>query len=256
MSLTRTVLRVAAPLPRLENFQRYLFVGPHPDDIEIGAGATAACLAAEGKDVCFLICIDGRYGSENAPDLSADALIQLRKEEALASAKMLGVQDVRFLGLCDGGFYDMQELLYGIAQTLSDFQPQVVFAPDPCVNSECHIDHRNVGDAARRLAYFARYKDIMARYGANAAPVQALAFYMTAKPNFFVKTTGFLSRQLDAVFQCHHSQFLDDSSEGKAIRLYLKLRSMDYGLRCLAKSAEGFRVLGTVHMHCLPEAGI
>ena len=51
MSLTRIALKIAAPLPRLEEFERYLFVGPHPDDIEIGAGATASRLTSLGKQV-------------------------------------------------------------------------------------------------------------------------------------------------------------------------------------------------------------
>ena len=71
MSLTRLALAFAAPTPKIESFQRYLFIGPHPDDIEIGAGATAAKLAAAGKDVCFLICTDGRYGDGCAPRGSA-----------------------------------------------------------------------------------------------------------------------------------------------------------------------------------------
>ena len=77
MSLTRLALRCAAPLPKLERFDRYLFVGPHPDDIEIGAGATAARLAAQGKAVCFLICTDGRYGDGHTM-LRGDALITQR----------------------------------------------------------------------------------------------------------------------------------------------------------------------------------
>ena len=60
MSITKAVLRFAAPLPKIEQFDRFLFLGPHPDDIEIGAGATAAKLAAMGKQVTFLICTDGR----------------------------------------------------------------------------------------------------------------------------------------------------------------------------------------------------
>ena len=59
MSLSSLAIRFAAPLPDLEAFDRYLFIGPHPDDIEVGAGATAAKLAAAGKTVCFLVCLDG-----------------------------------------------------------------------------------------------------------------------------------------------------------------------------------------------------
>ena len=43
--MIRMILKRAVPVPSVEGFQRYLFVGPHPDDIEIGAGATAAKLA-------------------------------------------------------------------------------------------------------------------------------------------------------------------------------------------------------------------
>ncbi len=256
MSLCSAVLRFAAPLPRIEGFERFLFIGPHPDDIEIGAGATAAKLVSLGKTVCFLICIDGRYGLGNAPaGTSPEELIRIRMEEARRSAELLGVSDVRFLGFCDGGFYEQKDLVLQIARVVGDFQPELIFAPDPDVTSECHADHRNVGAAARQIACFAPYGELMAGYGAVSAPVKALAYYMTAKPNRYVKTTGFLDRQLDAVFTCHRSQFPEDCPEGKGIRLYLKLRSADHGLRCCARAAEGFRVLGQTHMHCLPEAG-
>ena len=65
MSILKQIILHAAPLPQLENYSRFLFIGPHPDDIEIGAGATAAKLAAAGKELCFLICTDGRYGFDN-----------------------------------------------------------------------------------------------------------------------------------------------------------------------------------------------
>ena len=250
MSILKLVLKAAAPLPDIEKFERYLFIGPHPDDIEIGAGATAAKLAAMGKSVCFLICLDGRYGSETIPP---EELVGIRKQEALASAKMLGFSDVRLLDLSDGGFYEFDELLHGIAQIVGEFKPDIMFAPDPCVTSECHTDHLNVGNAARRIAYFAPYAGIMRNYGAEPAPVAALAYYITAKGNSFVKTKGYLDKQLEAIFTCHQSQFPGDT--GDAIKLYLKLRSATFGLCRLTRSAEAFRLLTPTHMHCLPEIG-
>lgn len=257
MSLTRLALRFAAPVPKIESFQRYLFIGPHPDDIEIGAGATAAKLAAAGKDVCFLICTDGRYGDGCAPKgLSREELVELRKEESRNSAAILGVRDLRFLGLSDGGFYGDTELLEGMAAVIGDFKPDCVFAPDPWVSSECHQDHLRCGRAARQLGCFAPYAGIMERLGASSAPVKALCYYMTAKPTAYVKTAGgYREKQFRAVFDCHLSQFPKGSQEAKSIALYLKLRSADMGLRCLASQAEGFRALGQIHMHCLPEAG-
>lgn len=255
MSLLRCILEVAAPAPKVEAYERYLFLGPHPDDIEVGAGATASKLAAAGKRVTFLICTDGRYGLEHAPQgTTPEQLIELRKAEALASARALGVTDVRFLDFSDGGFYDLEELVKAAARVVGEVKPQIIFAPDPDVTSECHVDHRRTGEASKRLAFFAPFPEVMARYGAKAAPVQALAFYMTAHPNRFVGTRGLLRRQLDALL-CHRTQFPPDAEAYKSVALYLKLRSLDFGLRALRGRAEGFRVLGKTHMHCLPEAG-
>ena len=257
MSITRLVLHRAAPVPRIEDYENFLFLGPHPDDIEIGAGATAAKLAAAGKRVSFLICMDGRYGLEYAPKgTTPEKLVEIRKAEAIASAKKLGVEDVRFLGLCDGGFYDPNELIQGTARVIGETQAQVIFAPDPSVDSECHVDHRLVGETARQLAYFSPFGQIMSRYNANTAPTEAIAYYMTAHPNRFVETRGLLPLQLEAIFTCHRSQFPEGCADAKSIELYLRLRSADYGLRALCGAAEGFRVLSRTQMHCLPEAGL
>lgn len=256
MGLTKMVLRAAVPVPQVEAYQKYLFIGPHPDDIEIGAGATAAKLIKAGKDVCFLICLDGRFGDGNAPKgMGREDLVAWRRREARRSAAVLGVKNVRFLNLCDGGFYRQKELVRRIARVVGEFQPDVILAPDPCVSSECHADHLNVGKAARQVAYFAPYGGIMEGYGAGQASVQALAYYMTARPNRFVGTAGYGIQQRKAIFDCHKSQFPEGSEEGKSIALYLKLRSIEFGLRSGKGCAEGFRVLGVTHMHCLPEAG-
>lgn len=254
MNGLKCILKFAVPVPDIKKYSRFLFIGPHPDDIEIGAGATAARLAAEGKAVCFLICTDGRYG-DGFTDLRGDALAARRMEEALESAKRLGVTDVRFLNLSDGGFYEKEALAAGIAKTIGDFQPEVVFAPDPCVTSECHQDHLNVGRAAGKIACFAPYPSLMERFSANSADVKAIAFYFTSKGNCFVGTRGYEKTQLASIFSCHKSQFPENSEAGKSIALYLRLRSAYYGLKSFRGRAETFRVLNQTQMHCFPEGG-
>ncbi len=256
MSLTGMILKYAAPVPKIESFERYLFIGPHPDDIEIGAGAAAARLRAMGKQVSFVICTDGRYGLENAPaGTTSQELIEIRRQEAIASAAVLGVSDVTFLDFSDGGFYDPEDLFAALAKTAGEKKPDIIFAPDPSVTSECHTDHLNAGTAARKLAFFAPFEGIMKQYGAESAPVKAIAYYMTAKPNRFIASAPYLSLQHEAVFGCHKSQFPDGCDDITSISLYLKLRAYDFGIRSLKGKAEGFRVLGRTHMHCLPEAG-
>lgn len=254
MSICSLILKKVCPLPKVEDFHRYLFVAAHPDDIEVGAGATVSKLADEGKEICFLICTDGRFGFENLKDgTSVEELVEIRKRETLKGAEIMGVKDVRFLGLSDGGFYTQEELIKGILDTVADFQPDIMLSPDPCVDSECHVDHLNIGDAVRRVSYFAHHDAIMKNHGACGAPVKAVAFFMTAKFNTFVNTTGYLDRQLNALFQAHVSQFPIGCDDEKSIRAYIKLRSKCNGMRNFCKDAEGFRILGLTHMHCLPE---
>ena len=255
MSLTSFILKRAMPLPKLKEFERYLFIGPHPDDIEVGAGASAAALVAAGKKVAFLVCTDGRYGTENADlGLSSDELAALRQKESIASAAVLGVEDVRFLGLSDGGFYTEEALLQGIAKVVSEFQPDLILAPDPAPTNEVHPDHLRVGRAAGQIACFAYNQGIMARYDAETAPVKAIAYYMTARPKRYLGTSGFLKKQFESI-ACHESQFPADSAAIKDVQTYLRLRAFENGLRSFHRTAEGFRILNNAQMHVLSEFG-
>ena len=247
MSLTKIAMRFALKRPKLLSYDRYLFFGPHPDDIEIGAGATIAKLSSIGKKIRFVICTDGRYGSDV---IGPDELIGIRRAEAIASAGKLGVDDVVFLNLSDGAFYKEEELFKAMAAAISSFNPDIIFAPDPFVSNECHRDHLNVGNAARNLACFAPFSSIMGQYGYKKADVKAIAFYMTAKPNVYVKTGGSIKKQFEAL-KCHKSQ----ASGLESVYLYLRLRSLDFGLRRLSLHAEGFRAYTQTEMHCLPERG-
>ena len=110
-------------------------------------------------------------------------------------------------------------MLRGIAQVVGELQPQLIFAPDPDVTSECHVDHLRVGESAKRIGFFAPFREIMARCGAEAAPVEAVAFYMTAKADRFVKTPGLLKKQLSAIFECHKSQFAPGCAEAAPQRI-------------------------------------
>ena len=254
MNILKLIIKKAVPLPRPEDMNTVLFVGPHPDDIEIGAGATAAKLADMGKRVIFLVCTDGRYGYQNT-DLKGEELIAQREAESVRAAKMLGVSDVRFLRFSDGGFYPAEELKDKIAAVIAETNPDMIFCPDPDVISECHPDHLNVGRVCKDLAFCAPYEGIMENMGHRAADLKGIAFFMTAKANLYVGTKGWFETQLKSIFDCHVSQFPRGCADADSMELYLKLRARIYGIRNLTATAEGFRVLGVTHMHCLPEAG-
>ena len=259
MSITKFAINIAIKNPKIETLDDFLFIGPHPDDIEIGAGATISKLVKLGKKVSFLICTDGRYGKENIQeDILTSELIKIRHDECLASANFLGVKNVHFLNLSDGNQYEYKSLLNKMAEVINEIKPKVIFAPDPDIISECHQDHLNVGRAAKELAVFANFPEIFANYLPEKVEIsnlniEAICLYFTNKPNKYVRTYGHFKKQLEAIYH-HKSQFPQNHPATKSLVLYLKLRAVDFGFRKLSIPCEGFRMINKTRMHCLPEA--
>ncbi len=259
MGLTKFAIKTAIKQKKIEQYDNFLFIGPHPDDIEIGAGATISKLSQMGKNITFLICTDGRYGKENCKELTSMQLIEIRKKESIKSANFLGVNRVLFLDLEDGNQYSYEKLVKEIAKVINSINPEIIFAPDPDVISETHLDHLNVGRACKELANFASYPEIFIHYLDNEKlneniKIEAIALYMTAKPNIYVKTTKHYKKQIEAL-SMHASQYPKNSVAFNSVALYLKLRSIEFGMKKFKRACEGFRILNKTTMHCLPEMG-
>ena len=245
------LLKHFMPVPELTRFERYLFIGPHPDDIEVACAPTVRALTQAGKHVSFVILTDGRMGAID-PTLFGDELVEIRKQEALASAKLLGVTDVTFLPFHDGAMYAVEDAACALAKEIVRLQPDVVFAPDPNVISECHLDHIKTGMAVKASMNMAPFASVMASIGGSGShSVGALAFYYTDKPNSYVPVGKTFSARADAL-ACHKSQF--DEKTVQDIVLYFTLRSTRLGLRKLKGKCDGYRALSPTHMHCFPEA--
>ena len=74
-----------------------LGVGAHSDDLDFGAAGTFAKFANEGADCYYLVCTDGSKGSRE-PGMTPSKLAQIRINELKASAKLIGIKNVFFLG--------------------------------------------------------------------------------------------------------------------------------------------------------------
>ena len=86
-----SIIMHLVPLPKIDKCKKALFIGPHPDDIEIGAGGLVSKLVRSGAEVYYLICCDGGCGSM---DKCANVLdiAKKRKQEAIDAGKFLGVK--------------------------------------------------------------------------------------------------------------------------------------------------------------------
>ncbi|MBU0997125.1 MAG: PIG-L family deacetylase [Firmicutes bacterium] len=252
------ILKMSVPIPKLMNHQTVLFVGPHPDDIEIGAGGLAAKLALSGKRVYFCIVTDGGSGTLD-PDISIERLAEIRSQETMKSASVMKVKEIFQLGFPDGGIFTSDEVASKIARVLLEVNPDLVICPDPFMPSETHPDHIKTGLAVNRAVVIANYP--------NMAKQNHVIFDKTQLSHFRGRTIGYyythrvnemihlgeddLKLKMDAI-ECHQSQF-PKTEDFQLILGYLDLRSKWLLAGELSAGAEGYFVLGSTHQHCFPE---
>lgn len=82
-----------------EDWARALCIVAHPDDLEFGAAAAVARWTAQGKHVAYCMVTSGEAGIDS---LSPTQTRTVREAEEVASAAVVGVDEVEFLGLPDG----------------------------------------------------------------------------------------------------------------------------------------------------------
>ena len=144
-----------------DDWQRMLAVVAHPDDLEYGAASAVARWTSEGKWVGYVIVTNGEAGIDGLPPEEAGPV---RVTEQLHSAKLVGVDDVRFLGYPDGVVEQGAGLRRDLAREIRRSRPDVLLiatydltygmSPEQRILNQS--DHRVVGiatlDAARDAA--------------------------------------------------------------------------------------------------------
>ena len=109
------------PLP--EDWQRALCVVAHPDDMEFGAAAAVARWTGQGKDVAYCMVTSGEAGIDS---MHPDECRRVREAEQIASAEIVGVRVVQFLGEPDGILEYGVPLRRAIAAAVRSYRPDIV----------------------------------------------------------------------------------------------------------------------------------
>lgn len=112
------------PLEHLpEDWQRALCVVAHPDDMEFGAAAAVARWTGQGKSVAYCMVTSGEAGIDG---LEPGECRRVREAEQVASARVVGVDVVEFLGQPDGILEYGVPLRREIAHVVRRHRPDVV----------------------------------------------------------------------------------------------------------------------------------
>lgn len=194
-----------------------IFIYAHPDDIEFSAGGTAAIWAKHGSELYFVIITDGNVGTHEE-GMTADRLIETRRNEQRASAKVLGAKECIFMGYHDGLLQPTLELRKELVRLLRRLKPNVVVCGDPTsfFPSETrinHPDHRAAATVALDATFPAvemplLYPELEAE---GLMPHKVNYVYIsnpTLEPNYYIDTTDTINIKIDALRQ-HKSQLGD-----------------------------------------------
>jgi LmbE family N-acetylglucosaminyl deacetylase len=113
-----------APLePVDESWERALVVVAHPDDVEFGAAAAIARWTDQGKTVVYCMVTSGEAGIDG---IAPDECREIRTAEQIASAKIVGVHEVEFLGLPDGVVEYGVPLRRSITEVVRKHRPEII----------------------------------------------------------------------------------------------------------------------------------
>jgi bacillithiol biosynthesis deacetylase BshB1 len=220
-----------------------LAIGAHPDDVELGCGATIAKEISLGKKVGIVDLTRGELGTRGSA--------KIRDQESADSAKILGVQVRENLKFLDGFFTNDMKNQLEVIKMIRKYQPEIVLCN---AVQDRHIDHGKGSKLVSDACFLSGLIKVETVYNGETQqewrPKRVYHYiqWENLKPDFVVDVTGFIDIKIDAV-KAFSSQFYDPNSKepispitSKNFMDSIKYRAKDLGRLIGTEYAEGFTV--------------
>lgn len=220
-----------------------LAFGAHPDDVELGCGATLAKEISKGKLVGIIDLTRGELGTRGTAEI--------RDQEAQNAAKILGVDVRDNLNFADGFFINDRNHQLALIELIRLYQPDVVFCN---AIKDRHIDHAKgsslVSDACflSGLIKIETTKDGKLQQPWRPKVVYHYIQWQSLTPDFVVDVSSHFDKKIEAVL-AYKSQFYDANSAEPETPISSKnfidsvsYRAQDLGRLIGVSFAEGFNV--------------
>ena len=220
-----------------------LAFGAHPDDVELGCGATIAKEIAAGKAVGIIDLTRGELGTRGTAEI--------RDQEATAAKTILGAKVRENLAFADGFFINDKEHQLEVIKYIRKYQPDLVLCN---AIDDRHIDHPKGSKLVSDACFLAGLEKIETTLDGIVQkkwrPKQVYHYvqWKNIEPDVVVDVTGFIDKKMEAVM-AYGSQFYDPNSKeaetpitSKNFIDSVKYRSQDLGRLIGVDFAEGFTV--------------
>ncbi len=189
--------------------QRLLVVSAHPDDAEFTSGGSLARWTSEGWQATLVVCTDGSKGSQD-PDDDPKLLSMTRRAEQDRAARLLGIEEIVWLGHPDGELAQTAALHEELAYLIRKHRPHRLLTWDVWRPYQLHPDHRAAGlttmDAILAAGNPHFYPEQL-RPPHNTRPhrVEEVYLYGADQPDVWIDITDTLERKMAAI-ERHQSQ--------------------------------------------------
>lgn len=220
-----------------------LFFGAHPDDVELGCGATIAKEVSLGKNVGIVDLTRGELGTRGTAEI--------RDEEAKNAASVLGVEIRENLRMRDGFFTNDEAHQMEVIKMIRKYRPEIVICN---AIDDRHIDHGKGSKLVSDSCFLSGLIKIETEIdGINQAAWRPKLVYhyiqwKDLKPDFVVDVSGFMDKKVASLME-YKSQFYDPNSNEPATPIATKnfkdsilYRAQDLGRLINSEYAEGFTV--------------
>ena len=183
-----------------------LAIGAHPDDIELSCAATVAKLAASGKKVGIVDLTEGELGTRGTRTI--------RRAEAAAASRILGVAMRTTLRLPDGGIQVSKKNIAALIRLYRKFRPEILFIPH---SQERHPDHVHTHHIAKEAWFYSGlFKISTTDHGIKQdafRPKRCFHFMQKYEfqPSFIVDVSASYGKKKESLL-AFRSQFYDPSS--------------------------------------------
>jgi len=134
---------------------RVMSIHAHPDDQEFTVAGTLARWAKAGSAIVTVCVTRGEAGSnrDTPADMTRERLAAIREEEQRRACRVLGIEEVVFLGHQDGVLQPTIALRRDLTRLIRRYRPDAVVCGDPTVRFHGnrymnHPDHRVAADVA------------------------------------------------------------------------------------------------------------
>ena len=189
-------------------------VGAHPDDVEIGMGATVAKMVRQGLRVALVDITDG----EPTPHGTRET----RAREARRAAELLGVGERRTLSQPNRYLMDTVEARTELAEALRELRPRVLFVP---YRLDAHPDHVAAHAIAMAARFYAKFTKTSMRgephYPGRVYQYMAVHMRIAAKPSFVMDVTEEFAAKM-AALEAYESQFSANPANAGVIALVMQ----------------------------------